>query len=227
MTRQSSGWILGAVVALVVVLHDDLPVRRELVLVARPEHQGLRRVVVDREARVADPLGERLRVAARVEEEPAVPRLERHLHQREALSRDVELEARRRTQVALQAVDPGVVRAPDPALRAVLPHGEELVAAMPADVVERPERPVVTSHQQERLAPHLHRGLVARVRELEVALAPHAHPAALEEVPLLPGEDLRRAVGVAGERQRLVVGLEHSLDGCEVERRGGPDGHAG
>ena len=63
----------GAVVALLVVLDDHLPVRRELVGVARHGDQVLGPVAADDLLHPGDVLLERTAVRGRVDEEPAVP----------------------------------------------------------------------------------------------------------------------------------------------------------
>src|SRR4029079_16084242 len=154
---------LRAVVALAVVLDRDLPVRLELVDMRRTEPEISRAVAVDDDVEVAEMRRQIRGVAARVEEQPTVPLGEPRLDQRElALVERVHVEARGRAQVAAEAVDPRVVGTPDAALRPAFAHGEQLVAAVPADVVERTERAVVAANQQEALRADGHGGLRAR-----------------------------------------------------------------
>src|SRR4029079_4280271 len=141
---------LRAVVALAVVLDRDLPVRLELVDMRRTEPEISRAVDVDDDGEVTEMRRQIRRVAPRVEKQPTVPLGEPRLDQRElALVERVHVEARRRTQVAAETVDPRVVGTPDAALRPALPDVEKLMAAVPADVVERTERAVVAANQQE------------------------------------------------------------------------------
>src|SRR5918993_4194617 len=70
----------GAVVALVVVLHQNLPVRRHLVTVPGGRHELARAVVPDPLPQIAHVLLERRRLPARVREQPPLPLrdLDRH-----------------------------------------------------------------------------------------------------------------------------------------------------
>ena len=63
----------GAVVALVVVLYQDLPVRRYLVVVAGADDELLATIVSDQLLQITRVFLERGRVAARVGEEPSLP----------------------------------------------------------------------------------------------------------------------------------------------------------
>jgi hypothetical protein len=74
-----------AVVALVVVLGQNLPVGRHVVVVAGGDDELVAGVVPDELPQVADVLLERGRVAARVGEEPAVPLDDAHRDERPPL----------------------------------------------------------------------------------------------------------------------------------------------
>src|SRR5918993_3864606 len=63
----------GALVALVVVLYQDLPVRRHLVTVPGRRYELARAVVADHLPQVAHVLLQRRRIPARVREQPPLP----------------------------------------------------------------------------------------------------------------------------------------------------------
>ena len=107
-----------AVVALLVVLGDHLPVGRELVGVGRHGDQVLGPVRRDDLVEPGDVVIERAAVAGRVDEDPAVPDDDRDREQPElALVEALELAEASRcvAQGAVQLVAPGVVRADDAA----------------------------------------------------------------------------------------------------------------
>jgi hypothetical protein len=68
----------GAVVALMIVLGQNLPVRRDLVAVARADDEVGATVVLDEILQIARMLFERWGVAACVGEEPSVPLSDAH-----------------------------------------------------------------------------------------------------------------------------------------------------
>src|ERR671912_2146036 len=72
----------GAVVALVVVLYQYLPVRRNLVTVPGGRHELARTVVPDHLPQIAHVLLERRRVSARVREQPPIPLRDLDRHER-------------------------------------------------------------------------------------------------------------------------------------------------
>ena len=140
-----------AVVALVVVLEDDLPVAVQVVVVAGQRDEPLRPVGGDQVVQGPDVLGERRGVARPVDEQEPVPALQRQLD-----------------QAVLGRAEVGVLPEPgrDPqgcrpgrrsrrgrgrarsAWWSRSPDAEQLVAAVPAGVGERPHRPVGPPGQQ-------------------------------------------------------------------------------
>ena len=213
---------LRAVVALAVVLDRDLPVRGELVGVRRSEHEVFRPVAVDDDLEVAEVRRELGRVAARVAEEPAVPFLDPRVDERElAFVERVHVEARRRTQVPLETVDPRVVRTADPSLRPSLADRRAARAHGDGRRCGTRAAAVVAAHQQEAVVADGDRGLRSRRAEVEVCRATDAHPGALEQVALLPREDLRGRVGVGRQGACAVVRLQHPFDAREIQGGGG------
>ena len=72
----------------------------------------------------------------------------------------------------------------------MLADAEQLVAAMPADVVEHAHHEVVATDEQEALPSDLQRDLVTRRGKIEICRPPDTGPGSLEHVCLLPREDL-------------------------------------
>ena len=144
-------------VTLQVVLDNDLPVRRDLVVVPAAEDEPARVVPVHDHRGVAEVLGQRGTGAGDVDEHPAVPLLDARRHQPELGTIDPVLgvlsEARRRPAVSAQPVDPVVVRAADGPPRPRGARSEQLVTAVPADVEPAPQRAVAVPDQQHRRAP--------------------------------------------------------------------------
>ena len=130
-------------VALVVVLADDLPVGGDLVRVPGPAHEPLGGVRPDQGVQGAQVLGERGRRPGRVDEHPPVPHLGRQLDQAVAglVERLDPLEARRHDHLPGEVVRPRVVRAGQRALGPGAALGQHLVPAVPAGVGERAHRP--------------------------------------------------------------------------------------
>ncbi len=136
-----------AVVALVVVLEQHLPVRRHLVVVPGAQVQPLGRVRADDVVEGAEVRLERHRgagghVTEGVHEQPAAPPPQRQLHQpvRGRVERGVLPEAGGGAQRPVERVGPRVVRADQRPVRAAGAVREQLVAAVPAGVRERPRR---------------------------------------------------------------------------------------
>ena len=131
-----------AVVALVVVLGQDLPVGRRVVLVRagddQPAHLVRREQLVERAERVVERGG----LARAVDEDQAVPLRDRQLDQAPLAGVEAgpALEAGGRAQVPVQAVGPGVVRADDHALAGRRAARQQFVAAVPAGVREGVQR---------------------------------------------------------------------------------------
>jgi hypothetical protein len=107
---------LGAVVALVIVLDDDLPVGRKLVVMAAAENQTLGLVVRDQGIERADVLAQIRSIAGRVHEDPSTPLRDARGHQIVARIGQVESLLRGKTgppfELSLEVVHPPVVRTP-------------------------------------------------------------------------------------------------------------------
>ena len=207
-------------VALVVVLGEDLPVGSHGVGVA-PGHVQPRHLVGGHHlVQGAQRLLEGCRRAGAVHEDQAVPLGTGK--RGEAVVGGIEpvevLEPGGCPHRTLERVRPGVVGADDSAVVGRHPAGQQLVAPVAADVGEGPEHLVLTPEEQhagdsQGLGP-----LVAR--SCHRLAAPHAHPPALEEVALLPGEDLRVHVGGAGEHPAVAEGPERGIQRTTVQRGG-------
>ena len=188
-----------AVVTLLVVLDDDLPVRLELVGVRRDGDEVLRAVVGDDLLEAGGVLLEGAGLTARVDEHPAVPLHDVQLGQPELRLVEVLEVAEAAGRVAQRAVElvvPAVVRADDRPLVDRHAARDQLVAAVAADVGERPQHAVLAAHQQHAARAGLDRGLRAGLRELLPAA--QAHPPG-EDVGLLPVVDRRVDVRQAGQ----------------------------
>ena len=198
-------------VALVVVLEQHLPVRRHLVVVPGAQVQPLGRVRPDHVVEGAEVVLERHRgtaaqVAGCVHEQPAAPASQRQLHQpvRGRVERGVVPEPGGGAQRPVDRVGPRVVRADQRPVRAAGAVREQLVAAVPAGVRERPRRRlrvrgrVRVPEQEHRDAAH-RGGALAHPVGPQVGVAADAAPGAGEQVPALPRQHPR--VGVRGGRQ--------------------------
>ena len=196
----------GAVVALLVVLGDDLPVRLELVGVRRDGDEVLGTVVGDDLFESGGVLLERPALTAGVDEHPAVPLHDVQLDQPELRlveSLEVTEAAGGVAQRAVELVVPAVVRADDRSLVDRHAARDELMATMAADVREGAQRVVLPAHQQHAAGAGLDRGLGAGLRE--PLPATQAHPPG-EDVGLLPVVDRRVDVGAAGQHPRSPEG---------------------
>src|SRR5918994_7792666 len=125
----------------VVVLYQDLPVRRHLVTLPGSRHKLAAAVVPDHLPQVAHMLLERRRVPARVREQPSLPLRDPDRYER--VVGPVEpwqpAETRSPLQTPVQPVSPGMVRAADePAARRLAYLGEH-VPTVAAHVVEGPQ----------------------------------------------------------------------------------------
>ena len=151
-----------AVVALVVVLGDDLPVGRDVVRHGQPGDEGPEVVVRERARRAADAVGEGGRGRGRrVHEHEAAPDLDAQRVQRELRRLDVTvLGMRRAQQRAVEGVGPRVVGAADRLGSAQLRRApglrrEELGATVPAHVVRRVQRAVGVRREHHGLPQHV------------------------------------------------------------------------
>ena len=90
------------------------------------------------------------------------------------------------------------------------PTGQQLVTAVPAHVGEAPQAPVLGAHEEHAGAPHRLGALVADPRH--VLAARHAHPAAPEELTLLPVEHRLLDIGGAGQEPAVAEGSQCRRD---------------
>ena len=188
-----------AVQALVVVLDEDLPVRRELGdgSMARPQLVHPPALVLQRFVGL---LFERLAQVrpwlAEVREDEALPDLHRHRPEAERCPVELVLaDERRPDQPAVVGVAPRVVGALDRALRVAVGLGvAEPRAAMPADVVEPAQLAVRAADEEQALAPDVDGDEVPRLGRL--AAACDVHPLT-EEDPLALELEHRLSVVIA------------------------------
>ena len=216
------------VVALGVVLDEDLPVRGDVVDLARGAPQ--RREVESSEDlhEIVEVVEERLGVRVQREEDEALPGLAPHLGQR-VVGRVEALQVvgvLRLQQRAVRCVDPGVVRADD-LLRlaavglAVERPLDQRGAAVPAGVDEGVEHVVFAARDDHLFAGELQEAVGADVRRL--LLATDAAPLMAEDLLGLPGEDRRVVIDARREHVRLVERAPHGSDaggvqGCRSRR---------
>ena len=201
-----------AVVALRVVLDDQLPVGGDVVNLMMHADQGAqvvrRHALVQRQKLRRHGLG----IPGEIDEDEAVPDLRRHREQRPL--RFVEsgqvVRRRRALQAPVEAVSPTVVRALDRLGEPAFASLAEPRAAVAADVVERAHGPIaVPDHDDARLAGR-DEEVVPGLRD--PALAAGAQPVAGEQLLDLFGED-RRAGGVrAWQGTRALEGNLGTLD---------------
>ena len=182
-----------------VVLDDQLPVRRQLVAMGGADDQALGLVRRHPFLDAGQERPERRSVAAGVDHHPPVPVLDGHRDQ--SVLRPVEpvgrVEPGRRQQRAVQPVAPPVVRAVDRPVRARRPARRQFVGAVLAGVVEAAQLAVVAAHQQHGVVTDLD-GPSGTDRG-EVVRPSRADPGAGEEVRPLPRQD--GVVEVGGRRQ--------------------------
>ncbi len=188
-----------AVVALVVVLGEDLPVGRGVVVVLPGYHQALHLIGRDDVLQRAQRVRERGGRARTVDEDQPVPFGDRQLDQAPLTGHETRpvLEARGGPQAPVQPICPGVIGADDHLLLGGGPARQQLMTTVPAAVRERMRRAVLRPGEQDAPGAHALGAHVAGAGHL--AAAAHAHPATAEHVSLLPGEDRRVDVGGAGQ----------------------------
>ena len=198
-----------AVVALVVVLHDDLPVRRHLVMMCGPQDQLLGSVGADQLIQVSHVLEEGDRGSRWIHEQPAVPFADGRGQQSfvDRIGGGKVLEAGSAAKAAVQRVRPGVIGAL-----------QELVPAVTAHVVEAPQLALSVSNQQDPLRSDAHGRLITGL--LQDGRPAHAYPGTLEEVGQLPFVYLAGCVGLRGERPGLPDRRQHRQERGRIEWRG-------
>ena len=186
-----------AMQALVVVLDEDLPVRRELGdgSMARPQLVHPPALVLQRFVGLPfEGLAQVRAWLAEVREHEALPYLHRHRPEAERCPVELVLaDERRPDQPAVVGVAPRVVGALDRALRvAVGLRVAEPRAAMPADVVEPAQLAVRAADEEQALAPDVDGDEVPRLGRL--AAARDVHPFTEEDPLALELEHLRSVV---------------------------------
>ena len=198
----------GAVVALRVVLGDDLPIRGDVVFEARCSTQG-REVAPELPRVMVVPVAHRLREGARirikVDEHEATPGLEANGRKAEFGRREVldVLHVPGSDEGSLEVIDPRVVGA----LEADQPAGIALDdggTAVAAHVVEGPEPIIRPADRDERLADQIEREIGARIRS--ILLAADTDPLAEEPFLSLEREDGRVVVRPGGQERRAAKG---------------------
>ena len=130
-------WVNGsAVVTLVEVLDDDLPIRFNLVLLPLTDGQPIGLVGCEHAGEVADLLIQGRRDSVEVDEEPAAPGVDGNRYQRVVALVEAEQagEARGGPQRAVEAIGPRVVRAADEPGIERITDGGQLVASVSTDV---------------------------------------------------------------------------------------------
>ena len=194
-------------IALDEVLDRQLPIRLQLETQPAAAAQQAEVVIGPALLQRGEMLGERRGRRVEIDEDDGAP--ERTLDGDEAVRRLVEpfmrvdagaAEAGGAHQLAVQRVGPGVVGADHGG--ALGRGGDELGAAVPADVVEGADLAVGAVHDQQRDAREIHRHLAARSRH--VAGDAHADPVLAEGQLALGLEEGRVGVGAAGQADRLA-----------------------
>ena len=193
----------GAVVALLVVLDDHLPVGGELVGVPGDDGEILRPVGTDDVLQPCDVRAEFDVLGAGVDEQPAVEVHQRELGEPE-LARVEPLdsaEPRRIAQRAVQPIGPRMVGAHDGSALGRRIARQQFVSAVSAGVGKRPNRAVVAAHQQDCVGSAADRLLGAH--RGEVAGVGDAGPPG-EDVLLFPVEHRRIHIGLPRQHPRLT-----------------------
>ena len=188
-----------AVVALVIVLGDRLPVRLDGVLMRGADEQTIGLPPPHEGVEASDVLPERRRRTVRVDEDPSLPFMDPSRDERVVGLREPfqVAETRGGAERPVELVDPCVVGALD---RGEVPRRawvEELMTTVAARVVEASKVPLLVSHDEDSFGADPERLLVAGLRE--IVRPPDAHPSRLEEVLDLPVE--HRSGGVRLGRQ--------------------------
>ena len=191
-----------AVVALEEVLGDHLPVGVRAELDARMERDGVEVEVAGEDLRqLAEPVGQRLGLRVRVDEQERPPDADARRNERELLLLEARLavRARRRAERAVEPIRPRVVVALDRlAAAAALGQDRPPVAA---DVQEGAELAFGGAGDEQRDAAGVGRQVRAGLGDLIRASA--VLPGAREDARPFPAE--RRLVAVPGERERVRV----------------------
>src|SRR5215212_2846781 len=195
----------GAVVTLVVVLDEYLPVSLDLVAAPGDRHELAGAMVPDHLPQIAHVLLEGRRVPARVREQPPLPLGDPGRHERVIgpVEAGTTAETRSPLQAPVQPIRPSMIRAADEPAARRLAHPKELVPPVTAHVVEGSQVPRLVPREKYRLMAERHRAAVARAAQ--VLRTADAHPTPVEEVLHLPIE--HRNVGVSlGGQAHLPLG---------------------
>ena len=200
-----------AVVTLLVVLGEDLPVCSGVVGVTSSDLQSVRFVRGDERLQGCQAIVQRLAGHRRVDEDETGPLPSRKFD--ETVRRGVEsigvLKAARGFQVAAEVVAPRVVRTGDPRAVRRLSTGEEFVSSVPTRVREAVDLAVVVSGEEHAGRSDRFGALITRIGD--VLTEADAHPTPAEEVLLFPREhrrvDVRRGGGASGSRQTDAASL--------------------
>ena len=207
-----------AVVALAVVLGDELPVGLDLVghLVSDLEAPEVEALQVGLE--IAQPGRELRRRRVEAHEDEPLPRGQTDGDETGGRQAEVfeVLGVLGPDELAVEVVDPGVVRAlePDGRATALLDHGS---TAMLADVVEAAQDAVPAPDDEQRLVVDRRQEIGRRLRCVRVA--PDDDPVAPEPAFALEIVDRLVVVGATREQRRSPVGLAHGCDLLGGERR--------
>jgi hypothetical protein len=197
----------GAVIALAIVLEDDLPVRLDHVVDAVRDLALLERVRRHLRRDRLDGIREIGRVVGEVHEDQAGDVVERHRKQPELGAVDLELALRRRDQLAVEIVGPAVIGADELAGMAMLVVADAR-AAMAAEIVEGADLAVLAAHHDDHLRADPPGEVVAALWDR--AGVAGEQPAAVEDVAQVRLEHLGRGVEGALERAAPIVPLHEA-----------------
>ena len=211
-----------AVIALGVVLHQDLPVSGNVIHLALGESQRFKlesREYVDEVIKVGE---ERLSRLVEREEDEALPGLTTERY-KVVLARIESLQVigvLRLEQLPIWTVDPGVIWADD-LLRlatiwlSVLWPLNQCCAAVAAGIDEGVQFVVFTARDDHLLAGELKEAVRANVRR--ILFAAHTAPLVAEDLLRLPVEDLLIVIDPRREHVRLIKGATDGGDRRSVE----------
>ena len=160
-----------------------------------------------------DPACERHGVARNVDHHPAVPLLGAYGYEAEVVRVEVgrRVEPRRRPQLSVRCIRPAVVRTVNGGAVRSRTARHQLVAAVAADVEERPYVPVVAADDDDRVVTDPHRP--SGTRRDEIGSATRADPTGREEVFALPRQDGFRRVCLLRQHAAATGGIEGTLEG--------------
>ncbi len=209
-----------AVEALVVVLHDQLPVGVQRVAVGVAHHQVSHPEGGQVGVEAGEVLLERWCVTADVRHHVAVPLLDRQRDQRVVVGvADVVLVRRRdAVELTVRREDPRVVRAADEPTAGLSVARQQLMGTVAAGVEEAAQASVGAPHDEDAFVADAVGASVAGLRE--GVGAPQTHPSPGEQVFVLPRQDVRVGVGGGGQHLAAAVDGRLQLTGGKRECRG-------